>query len=141
MSSKYTAQTDSNPSSSLVTRREKVAGALRKPKGIYRHWKCPNGVTKAETGTDGSSRGTCQYPRVMSNFVRKRAFPMRSMRSSTLGNGKGSGTVTALTFLKSVQSRNVPSDFGTSTTGDANGLSLSSTIPSRSSLSNSCLST
>ena len=96
---------------------------------MYRQWKWPNGVTNAEMGTDFSSKGTCQYPRVMSSLVRYRACPMRSSRSSTRGNGNGSGTVTALTFRKSVQSRKVPSDFGTITMGDAQGLSLSSMIP------------
>jgi len=53
--------------------------------------------------------------------------------------GKGSGTVTAFTFRKSVHSRRVRSDFGTRTTGEAQELSLSCIMPSCSKLSNSFL--
>jgi len=57
------------------------------------------------------------HPRVLSNFVRYFACSTLSDRSSSLGVGKGSGTVTAFTFRKSVHSRRVPSDFGTRTIG------------------------
>lgn len=49
---------------------------------------------------------------------------MLSIQSFIQGNGKGSGTVTALTFLKSVQKRGVPLDFGASQHGELQGLLL-----------------
>jgi len=46
------------------------------------------------------------------------------MQSSIRGNGNESGTVTALTFLKSVQKREEPSDFGVSKHGELHELLL-----------------
>lgn len=58
----YAAQNDLQPNKYLFTRRENVAGALRKPDGIQRLWNCSNGVTNAEVcGTDrptGQARHT-----------------------------------------------------------------------------------
>ena len=61
--------------SSFWTSLWNVAGAFLGPNGMYFHWKCPKGVTKAETGIASSSRGTCKCPFERSIFVRNLAFP------------------------------------------------------------------
>ena len=98
ISSKYAAQKHSKPDRSLVTILEKVAGAFHEPQCMYHHWKCQKGVTNANIGTDFSPDGT----RVMSSLVRYLALPKQSNKSSTRGNGNGSGTEVLLTLQKSV---------------------------------------
>jgi len=123
---------DSQPHTSLQT------GALRNPKGIYRQWKNPKGVTKPVIGIDSSSHLTWWYALAMSNFVRYWAFPTLSKRLSIRtpshflrGSGKGSGSVTEFNFRKSVHNLRPPSAFLTATMGAAQVVSLgaSSTIP------------
>ena len=65
------------------------------------------------------SAGTCQYPLVMSIFVRNLARPNRSTRSSMHGKGKGSASVYLFTLRKSTHRRVVPSGFGTKTIEEA----------------------
>jgi len=54
----------------------------------------------------------------MSSFVGYFDWSTRPNKSFTMGMEKGSGTVTAFTFRKSVHSRRVLSDFGTRTIGE-----------------------
>src|ERR1043165_5328927 len=128
-SSRYASQKSSNPAKTFFTSLLKDPGAFRRPNGIYFHWKWPLGVTKAVSSTAAGATGICQYPLVMSNFVRNLACPILFIRVSTLGIGKGSGIVTEFSFLKSVHKRNEPSGLGTKTIGAAHGLSDSSIIP------------
>lgn len=74
-------------------------------------------------------KGTCQYPFNRSSLVINTAEPILSIQSSICGNGKESGTVTALTSLKSVQKRGVPSAVGASKHGELHELLLGSARP------------
>ena len=66
--------------------------------------------------------GTCQYPLFRSRVENQRAPCRTSRRSSMRGMGWASLIVTALSCLKSMQNRRLPSFFFTMTTGEAQGL-------------------
>ena len=75
-----------------------VAGAPANPKGITLNSYFPNGVTNAVFGWEDSLTGTCQYPFSKSKVDRYLACTNCSKRSYTQGIGKGSASVTALSF-------------------------------------------
>ena len=104
-------------------RREKVAGALQRPK---RTWLNSNSwpllVRKAVFSLSRSWIGTCQYLLLRSRVENQRAPYSESRRSSMRGMGCASFIAAALSCLKSTQNRRLPSFFFTMTTGEAQGL-------------------
>ena len=104
-------------------RREKVAGALQRPKGTWLNsnsW--PLLVRNAVFSLSRSWIGTCQYPLLRSRVENQRAPWRASRRSSMRGMGCVSFIVAALSCLKSTQNCRLPSFFLTMTTGEAQGL-------------------
>ena len=93
----------------------KVAGAFWRPKGILLHLKSSIGIivnaVLAFTISD-SSTSTCQYPEVKSSILKYFAFPLLSRSSSIRGNDE-KVSLTVFSFMKSMQSLNVPSFFAT----------------------------
>ena len=104
-------------------RREKVAGALQRPKGTWLNsYSCPPLVRNAVFALSLSVMGTCQYPLLRSRVENHRAPWRASRRSSILGNGWASLTIAAFNCRKSTQKRRLPSFFLIMTTGEAHGL-------------------
>ena len=104
-------------------RREKVAGALQRPKGTWLNSKSwPLLVQKAVFSLSRSWIGTCQYPLLRSRVENQRAPCKASRRSSMRERGCASLMVAALSCRKSMQKRRLPSFFLTITTGEVQGL-------------------
>ena len=104
-------------------RREKVAGALQRPKGTWLNSKSwPPLVQKAVFSLSRSWIGTCQYPLLRSRLENQRAPCKASRMSSMQGRGCASLMVAALSCQKYMQKHRLPSCFLTITVGEAQGL-------------------
>ena len=129
-SSKYTRQRDHRmPHNTRSMSRSNVAGALHSPNGITRNWNNPSFVTKAAFFFASGDMAACQYALARSIVENHCWFPNNRKESSILGNGYASLTVNEFNRRYSTQKRVEPSFFVTSTTGEAQGLSLGSICP------------
>ena len=101
-------------STSLMARstcRWKDAPGLRSPNPMRRYSKRPKGVAMAVLGTSAGFTGIWWYPFRRSIFVKTVQPAAFAAKSSMLGSGYTSGSVTRFSRRKSPQGRHPPSAF------------------------------
>jgi cyanate permease len=130
MSSKYTTTKELVKGlNSSSTNLMKVVGAFVKPKSMTNHSKRPSLYLKVVFHTSVGSMGTWWEPDFSSILLKNFSPLSSSRRSSIMGIGYHFLTVIMFNSMQSMQSRQVPSFFYTSTIGLPQGEELGFMCP------------